>query len=41
MWLSGVLPSNRTPIVEITDDKIKIAKHGFHHPTSFRRPKQS
>lgn len=39
MWNGGVLSSSGPPMVEITDDKIKIAKHGFHHPTSFRRPK--
>jgi len=40
MWKGGVLPSDGPPIVEITDDKVKIAKAGFHHPTSFRRAKQ-
>ena len=39
MWFGGVLPSNGPPMVEITDNAIKIAKHGFHHPTSFRRAK--
>lgn len=40
MWASGVLsgPTNKT--VEIKDDKIKIAKHGFDVKTSFRKPKQ-
>lgn len=41
MFKAGVLGSDGPPIVEITDDKIKIAKAGFHHPTSFRRPKAS
>lgn len=40
MWKGGVLPSDGPPVVEITDDKVKIAKAGFHHPTSFRRAKQ-
>lgn len=40
MWKGGVLPNDGPPVVEITDDKVKIAKAGFHHPTSFRRPKQ-
>ena len=39
MWKGGVLPSDGPQTVEITDDKVKIAKHGFHHPTSFRRAK--
>lgn len=39
MWKGGVLPSDGPAIVEITDDKVKIAKHGFHHPTSFRKAK--
>lgn len=39
MWFGGVLPRNGPPMVEITDDKVKIAKHGFHHPTSFRKAK--
>jgi hypothetical protein len=41
MWLGGVLPRQAPDIVEITDDRIKIEKHGFHHPTSFRKSKQS
>lgn len=41
MWLGGVIPRNGPPMVEITDDKIKIAKAGFHHPTSFRKPKEN
>lgn len=40
MWKGGVLPSDGPDMVEITDDKVKIAKAGFHHPTSFRRAKQ-
>jgi hypothetical protein len=39
MWIGGVLPSDGNKIVEITDNKVKIEKHGFHHPTSFRREK--
>lgn len=41
MWLGGVLPKNGPQTVEITDNRIKIEKHGFHHPTSFRREKQA
>lgn len=29
MWVGGVLPSSGNPMVEITDDKIKVAKHGM------------
>lgn len=39
MWVGGVLPAPGPKMVEITDDKVKIAKHGFHHPISFRRGK--
>lgn len=39
MWQGGVLPSEGARPVEITDNAIKIAKAGFHHPTSFRRAK--
>lgn len=39
MWVGGVLPAPGPEMVEISDDKVKIAKHGFHHPTSFRRGK--
>lgn len=39
MWKGGVLPADGPQTVEITDDKVKIAKHGFHHPTSFRKAK--
>lgn len=39
MWVGGVLPAPGPKMVEITDDKVKIAKAGFHHPTSFRRGK--
>jgi hypothetical protein len=41
MWKSGVLGSDGARMVEITDDRIKAEKHGFHHPTSFRRAKES
>lgn len=40
MWIGGVLASSGRPVVEITDDKVKIAKHGFDSG-SFRKPKQS
>ncbi len=39
MWVGGVLPAPGPEMVEITDDRVKIAKAGFHHPTSFRRGK--
>jgi hypothetical protein len=39
MFVGGVLPRSGNPIVEITDNKIKIAKHGFNHPLSFRKQK--
>lgn len=38
MWVSGVLTNTGNPTVEITDDKIKLAKHGFDDKTSFRNP---
>jgi hypothetical protein len=37
-WVSGVLPRNPNPITEITDDKVKIHKHGFDK-LSFRKMK--
>lgn len=40
MWKSGVLGSDGPVPVRITDDRIKAEKHGFHHPTSFRRAKE-
>ena len=39
MWVGGVLPDAGPDTVQIVDDVIKIQKHGFDHPTSFRRPK--
>lgn len=39
MWKGGVLPADGPPMVEITDDRVKIAKHGFDHPLSFRKAK--
>jgi len=38
MWVGGVLPKNPNPMVEITDDKVKIAKHGMDR-WSFRKHK--
>ena len=38
MWLGGVLSSTGNPMIVITDDKIKIAKHGFDS-RSFRKDK--
>jgi len=38
MFVGGVLPRNPNPMVEITDPKIKIAKHGFDE-WSFRKQK--
>lgn len=40
MWVGGVLPKPGAQMVQITDDKIKLAKHGMDH-TSFRRPKEN
>jgi hypothetical protein len=38
MFVGGVLPRNPNPMVEITDDKVKVAKHGFDK-WSFRKHK--
>lgn len=38
-WVSGVLPANPNETIEIKDDKIKIAKHGFDK-FSFRKGKE-
>lgn len=37
MWIGGVLPRPGNPIVEITDEKVKVAKHGMDK-WSFRTP---
>lgn len=37
MWVGGVLPKDGPPMVEITDPKIKLAKHGMDK-WSFRTP---
>jgi len=37
MWVGGVLASSGNPMVEIKDDKVKAAKHGFDE-WSFRKP---
>lgn len=37
MWIGGVLPKPGPAMVEITDDKIKAAKHGMDK-WSFRKP---
>jgi hypothetical protein len=39
MWVTGVLPANANAMVQITDDRIKIAKAGFDVVTSFRKGK--
>ena len=39
MWKGGVLGSDGPRTIEIVDNEIRIAKGGFHHPTSFRREK--
>lgn len=39
MWVGGTLATNGPNTVTITDDKVKIAKHGFDK-TSFRKAKQ-
>ena len=36
MFVGGVIPRNPNPMVEITDDTVKLAKHGFDKWT-FRR----
>jgi hypothetical protein len=36
MYVGGVLPRNPNPMVEITDEKVKVAKHGFDK-WSFRK----
>lgn len=38
MFVGGVLPRNPNPMVEITDDKVKVEKHGFDK-WSFRKHK--
>jgi hypothetical protein len=40
MWVGGVLPHPGNPIVTITDDKVKVHKHGFNK-LSFRKEKQA
>lgn len=40
MWVGGVLPKPGAQMVQITDDKVKLAKHGMDH-TSFRKPKEN
>lgn len=37
MWIGGVIGSHAPKPVEITDNRIKIEKHGFDNKTSFRR----
>lgn len=37
-WVSGVLSNNNTA-PQITDDRVKIEKHGFDYKTSFRNVK--
>ncbi|MCK9529524.1 MAG: hypothetical protein M0R77_03025 [Gammaproteobacteria bacterium] len=38
MWVGGTLATNGPNTITITDDKVKIAKHGFDK-MSFRKPK--
>lgn len=38
MWVGGVLPKSGNPMVEIEDNKMKIAKAGFDNKVSFRHP---
>ncbi len=40
MWIGGILPHQGRPMVDITDDKIKIVKHGFDK-FSFRKEKEN
>jgi hypothetical protein len=37
MWIGGVLSGLARPMVAITDDRVKAAKHGFDE-WSFRKP---
>jgi hypothetical protein len=39
MWVGGVLTNNPPKMVEITDERVILVKHGMDH-TSFRKPKQ-
>lgn len=39
MWKGGVIGADAPGMVEITDDKVKIAKHGFDVRSSFRNMK--
>lgn len=39
MWMGGVIPKDGPKTVQIVDDVVKLQKHGFDHPTSFRRGK--
>ncbi len=39
MWVSGVLTGSGNGTVEITDNNVKIQKHGFDTKTSFRKEK--
>jgi hypothetical protein len=40
MFVSGVLAGQSPATVEITDNRVKIEKHGFDFKTSFRKSKQ-
>lgn len=39
MWVGGVMTGSERKTVTITDDRIKIQKHGFDLKTSFRKTK--
>jgi hypothetical protein len=41
MWVGGILPGSANPMVQITDDTIKVAKHGFDPKWSFRKQGKS
>jgi hypothetical protein len=41
MWVGGILPGSANPMVQITDDNIKVAKHGFDPKWSFRKQGKS
>lgn len=41
MWVGGVIGNKASKTVEITDDKVKIQKHGFDVRSSFRKGKST
>jgi hypothetical protein len=41
LWVGGILSGTENPIVQITDDLVKIEKHGFDKKLSFRKAKST